>query len=71
MSAVEERAGVLPKPRPPLGVLGSLRPKRSDTLIATAVLAALIAGWITNFISLKQLTTSLGGFIAYAAARQT
>jgi len=34
------------------------------------LLLALLAGWALNFISIKQLSLSLGGFIAHATARQ-
>jgi len=40
------------------------------TLLFEALLLALLAGWALNFISIKQLSLSLGGFIAHATARQ-
>jgi hypothetical protein len=52
------------------GHLASRRPKRSDTLIASAVLVALIAGWVMNFVSLKQLP-DLGSLLAQATFRHT
>jgi len=48
----------------PSGHLASRRAKRSDTFIATAVLVALIAGWIFNFISVKELTLRLDSLVA-------
>jgi hypothetical protein len=69
VSALLEEAAVAQRDRPSASLSASGRPKRSDTLIASAVLVALIAGWVMNFVSLKQL--SLGfGLIAQAAARQ-
>jgi hypothetical protein len=47
------------------------RPKRCDTLIASAVLVALIAGWVMNFVSVKQLSSGIGGLLAHATLRQT
>jgi predicted Co/Zn/Cd cation transporter (cation efflux family) len=44
--------------------------KRSDTLIASAVLVALIAGWVMNFVSVKQLALGLDTVIAHAMPRQ-
>lgn len=51
--------------------IASRQPKRCDTLIATALLAVLIAGWVMNFVSVRQLSIGLGSLIAHAAARQT
>jgi hypothetical protein len=51
--------------------LGSHRPKRCDTVIASAVLVALIAGWVLNFVSVKQLPLGLGSLLAHATSRQT
>jgi hypothetical protein len=48
----------------------ALRAKRSDTLIASAVLVALIAGWVMNFVSVKQLP-GLDTILAYATPRHT
>ena len=52
-------------------VAASRQTKRGDTLIASAVLALLIAGWILNFASVRQLSLELGALIAHAASRQT
>jgi hypothetical protein len=52
-------------------LIASRQPKRCDTLIASAVLALLIAGWVMNFVSVRQLSVGLGSLIAHAAAGQT
>jgi hypothetical protein len=69
MSALHQGAAVAPRATAP-GYLASRRPKRSDTLIASAVLLALIAGWVMNFISLKQLP-DFGTLLAHATLRHT
>jgi hypothetical protein len=46
------------------------RPQRLDTLIAFALLAVLLAGWMLNFASVKELTYGLGSYLVHAAARQ-
>ena len=51
--------------------LASRQTKRGDTLIASAVLVLLIAGWAMNFVNIRQLSLELGMRIAHAAARQT
>jgi hypothetical protein len=38
-------------------------------LIASALLLALLAGWVLNFVSVKQLSLGLGDFLAQATAR--
>jgi len=48
----------------------SRQPKRCDTLIASALLGLLIAGWAMNFVSVRQFSLGLGSLIAHAAARQ-
>jgi hypothetical protein len=48
----------------PTGYLASCRAKRCDTLIASAVLAALIAGWVLNFVTVKQVTLRLDSLVA-------
>ena len=52
------------------GFLASRRAKRCDTLIASALLAVLIAGWVMNFVSVRQLSLGLGSLIAHAPQRQ-
>jgi hypothetical protein len=51
--------------------LASRQPKRCDTLIASALLVLLIAGWVMNFVSIRQLSMGFGTLIAHAAARHT
>jgi hypothetical protein len=51
--------------------LASRQPKRCDTLIASTLLVLLIAGWVMNFVSVRQLSLGLGSLIAHAAARHT
>jgi hypothetical protein len=51
--------------------LASRHPKRGDTLIASAVLVLLIAGWVMNFVSIRQLSLGLGSLMAHASLRQT
>ena len=52
-------------------VLASRQPKRCDTLIASTVLGLLIAGWVLNFVSLRQLSLGLGSLIAHTTVRHT
>jgi hypothetical protein len=47
--------------------LASQRARRGDTLIASAVLLALIAGWILNFISAKDVALRFDSLIVAAA----
>lgn len=53
------------------GFIASRQAKRGDTLIATALLAVLIAGWVMNFVSFRDLSLGLSSLIAHASARQT
>jgi hypothetical protein len=50
-------------------MLAARRTERRDRLIASALLVALLAGWALNFVSVKQLSLGLGGFLAHAAQR--
>jgi hypothetical protein len=52
-------------------VLASRHPKRCDTLIASTVLGLLIAGWVLNFVSIRQLSLGLGTLIAHTTVRHT
>ncbi len=52
------------------GLLAARRTERRDTADRLRVLLALLAGWAMNFVSVKQLSLSLGSFIAHATARQ-
>jgi hypothetical protein len=51
--------------------LASRQPKRCDTLIASALLAVLIVGWVMNFVTVRQLSLGLGGLVAHAGVRHT
>jgi len=50
--------------------LETRRAGRRDTLIASAVLVLLLAGWALNFVSVKQLTLGLGSYLVHTLARQ-
>jgi hypothetical protein len=63
----EQRAGIEGKDTMPRSQLTSCRAKRGDTLIASAVLAALIAGWVLNFVTVKQVTLRLDSLVAATA----
>ena len=52
-----------------MGFVASRQAKRCDTLIATALLAVLIAGWVMNFVSIRQLV-GVGTFLAHGITRQ-
>jgi hypothetical protein len=52
------------------GFLETRRAGRRDTLIASAVLVLLLAGWALNFVSVKQLTLGFGSYLVYTVARQ-
>jgi hypothetical protein len=45
--------------------------RRGDTLIATTLLVLLIAGWVTNFVSIKDLSVGFSSLIAQAMPRHT
>ena len=68
-SASHAQAAFAPR-RKSRGLLNARRTERRDRLIASALLLALLAGWALNFVSVKQLSMSLGDFIAHATARQ-
>jgi len=50
----------------PPAYLASRRTQRMDRLIASAVLAALIAGWILNFVSVKEVTLRIDSLVGAA-----
>ena len=52
-------------------VLASRQPKRCDTLIASTLLGLLIAGWVLNFVSIRQLSLGLGSLLAHTTVRHT
>jgi hypothetical protein len=51
-------------------MIAARRTERRDRLVACALLVALLAGWALNFVSVRELSLSLGGFLAHAAQRQ-
>jgi hypothetical protein len=64
------QAAFAPRRNAPRGLLAARRTERRDRLIASALLLALLAGWALNFVSFKELSLSVGGFLAHATARQ-
>lgn len=65
MSALHEPAGITRKESASMNFLTAHRAARCDSLIASAVLSALIAGWVMSFITPKQLSLGFGGLLAY------
>ena len=65
MSALQAQAAFAPKQRAlrPGGMIAARRTERRDRLIASAVLLALVAGWMLNFVSVKQLSLGFGGIL--------
>jgi hypothetical protein len=51
-------------------MLAATRTERRDRLIASALLVALVAGWVLNFVSVRQLSMSIGDLLVLAAHRQ-
>lgn len=70
MPALHPQAVVAPSPGAARNALLVRRPGRLDTLIAFAVLAVLLAGWMLNLTSVKDLTLGLGGYLVQAAAHR-
>jgi hypothetical protein len=70
VSALQSHAAFAQRRIAPRGLLAARRTERRDRLIASALLVALLAGWATNFVSVKQLSLGLGSFITQALARQ-
>ena len=68
-SALHAQAAFAPRRSAPRGLLAARRTERRDRLIASALLLALLAGWVLNFVSVKQLSLGLGDFLAQATAR--
>ena len=69
-SALHAQAAFAPRRRASRGLLTARRTERRDRLIASALLLALLAGWVLTFVSVKQLSLGLGDFLAHATARQ-
>ena len=70
MSALQALATIVPRQSAPRGMLAARRTERRDRLIASALALVLLAGYVLNFVSLKQLSQDLGGYIAHALTRQ-
>ena len=70
MSASHSQAVIHRRHGEPRGMLAARRTERRDRLVASALLAALIVGWVANFISVKQLSLGLGDLLVHALTRQ-
>ena len=70
MSALHAQAATAGRRSEPSGRLAARRTERRDRLVASALLAALIIGWVANFISVKQLSLGLSDLLVHALARQ-
>jgi hypothetical protein len=68
VGSAKGETGVKGKDTMPGSYLASRRAERCDTLIASALLVALIAGWIMNFVSVKQLEGGLDSFLAHTSS---
>jgi hypothetical protein len=66
MSALQFQAAVQGRRSQPKGMLAARRTERRDRLVASALLAALIIGWVANFISVKQLSLGLGSILVHS-----
>ncbi len=70
MSALRQRAVFAQEEGVSATLVASPRAQRFDTLIASAVLVLLLAGWMLNFVSFNELTRSLGSYLVHAPSRQ-
>ena len=70
MSALHSQAAIARRRGQPTGMLAARRTERRDRLVASALLAALIIGWVANFISVKQLSLGLSDLLVHALTRQ-
>jgi len=70
VSALHTQAAITRRRCHPTGMLAARRTERRDRLVASAVLAALIIGWVANFVSVKQLSLGIGDLLAHALTRQ-
>ena len=70
MSALQFQAAVQGRRGQPKGMLAARRTERRDRLVASALLAALIIGWVANFISVKQLSLGFSDLLVHALTRQ-
>ena len=64
------QAAIAGRRNEPRGMLAARRTERRDRLVASALLAALIIGWVANFISVKQLSLGLSDLLVHALSRQ-
>ena len=69
-SALHAQAAFAPRRSTSRGLLAARRTERRDRLIASVVLAALLAGWVLNFVSVKQLPMGLESLFAHMPWRQ-
>ena len=69
-TALHAQAAFAPRRNASRGMLAARRTERRDRLVACALLVALLAGWALNFVSVRELSLSLGGLLAHATQRQ-
>ena len=70
MSALHPQAAIAGRRSDARGMLAARRTERRDRLVASALLAALILGWVANFVSVKQLSLGLSDLLVHALTRQ-
>jgi hypothetical protein len=73
VSALRQRAVIAQEEGVSATFVAPPRVQRFDTLIASAVLVLLLAGWMLNFVSfneLNDLTKSLGSYLVHSPSRQ-
>ena len=70
MSALSQRAVIAQEEGVSAAIVASPRAQRFDTLIASAVLVLLLAGWMANFVSFNDLKRSLGSYLVHSSTRQ-
>jgi len=70
MLALQFPAAVQGRRSQPKGMLAARRTERRDRLVAAALLAVLIIGWVANFSSVKRLSLGLGDIMVRALIRQ-
>ena len=70
MSALQFQAAAQGGRSQPKDMLTARRTERRDRLVASALLAALIVGWVANLNSVKQLSLGLGNILVHALMHQ-
>jgi len=70
VSALHSQAAIAGRRSDARGMLAARRTERRDRLVASALLAALIIGWVANFVSVKQLSLGLSDLLVHALTRQ-